>query len=80
MGGWNERVPNGPKALPRKKQAGTGEDLSTGMVNGPGQGRLPGQVMFCTRVDQGLPAGLASSAWAASSLREEVTGKVLLVA
>lgn len=46
---------------------------------GRGRRRLPGQVMFCQGADQGLPTGLA---WCLGGLfvREEVTGKVLLVA
>ena len=41
--------------------------LSVGMVNGPGQGRLPGQVMFCTRGLTRASQQVLPSAWAASS-------------
>ena len=41
--------------------------LSTGMVNGLGQGQLPGQVMFCTRGLTKASQQVLPSAWAASS-------------
>ena len=74
------QVPNGPKASPRKSKKGmvSGAECRDGEWAGAGEVTRAGDVLH-QGADQGLPAGLAQRL-GSLFIREEATGKILLVA